>query len=272
MRASSRLRIESMPSRAPSRSSTGKWRMWWPSMISSASCSGVLSVAESTGDVISSATGTVSGSRRLSASFFITSRSEKTPTTLFSPSTTATAPTPFFSIMRMESATDACRCTVAGCPSHMERMLIIRPPIMRSGWRKLKRLLGRADDGFGFDLDQHLGIDERAYLDHAGCGPDVFKELAVGAPDLLPVPADVDDVHARAHHIFHGSARFLECGFDVAQGLHGLGVGVAFTDDRAALASSRSSGDVDGVAELHRARVADDGLPGSTAGDVLSHM
>src|SRR4051812_30851077 len=197
-------------------------------MISRASCSGVFSFAESTGEVISSATGTISGSRRLSASFFMTSRSEKTPTTLSSPSTTATAPTPFLSIMRMESATEACRCTVAGWPSHIARTLIAslpETPIMRPVSRAPQVLFAFADDGFRLDLNQHLGIDQRGDPDHAGRRTDVAKDFAMSASHRAGMCGDVDHVHSGADHVFHRRSGFRKRALDILQSLHRLLVG-----------------------------------------------
>jgi hypothetical protein len=55
------------------------------------------------------------------------------------------------------------------------------------------------EDGFGFDLDAPLGV-EQCGDDHGGGGADVGEDFAVGAADLLPVfgageeDAGADDV------------------------------------------------------------------------------
>ena len=54
--------------------------------------------------------------------------------------------------------------------------------------------------GVGFDLDEHVGVDERANLDHGGARADGVEEFTVSAAVFLPA-TDVGDKHARAHHV-----------------------------------------------------------------------
>ena len=103
-------------------------------------------------------------------------------------------------------------------------------------------------------------VDQPRDLDHRGRGTDVAEDLAVGAPDLLPV-ADVDDVHARADDVFQARPRLLERRGDVPERLHGLGVRIALADDLSVRSGRGGARDVDDVADADGARVADDRLP-----------
>src|SRR5579885_2659475 len=88
------------------------------------------------------------------------------------------------------------------------------------------------NDGIGLDLDEHHRVDQAADFHHCGGRANRAKELAVRLANLFPV-VDVAHINARAHDIVEAGARAFEDGFDVAQGLYGLGVGVARADDLA---------------------------------------
>src|SRR5579859_7728298 len=90
------------------------------------------------------------------------------------------------------------------------------------------------DNRLCLNLNQHVGIDEAFDLDHAGGGANFSEELAVRFADLLPVSFNVEDVDARAHHVFEAGPGSLQRGLDVFEGLEGLRVGVADADDLAA--------------------------------------
>src|SRR5581483_10366843 len=110
------------------------------------------------------------------------------------------------------------------------------------------------DDGFGLDLHQHLGQDERAHLDHACRGADGAEELAVGAANGFPVARDVDHVHAGANDIFQRRPGAGQRALDVAQRLDGLRVRIADADNAAVRRRRRCASDVHHVAQAHRAR------------------
>src|ERR1041384_5287223 len=81
-------------------------------------------------------------------------------------------------------------------PGNSGRGHCFRDPVSVPVSRAFRRSGAGADDGFGFDLDQHLRIDEAADLDHAGGRADGSEELTVHPADLLPA-GDVGPVHAR---------------------------------------------------------------------------
>ena len=64
---------------------------------------------------------------------------------------------------------------------------------------------------------------------------------------------DVGDEHARAHHVFQARSGLVQRGFDVAQRLHRLSVGVAHAHEVPIRAGSRRAGNVDRIAHSHRA-------------------
>lgn len=66
----------------------------------------------------------------------------------------------------------------------------------------------RLDHRVGFDLDEDLRRDQPAHLDHAGGGADVLEDVAVGFAELC------------------------QRRLDILEDLDGLGVGVAFADER----------------------------------------
>ena len=97
----------------------------------------------------------------------------------------------------------------------------------------------------------------------------VAEHLAVRPGELLPA-ADVGHVHPGAHDVVQRRAGPPERRLDVLERLRRLGVGIPHADDRAVGSGRRRAGDVHGVADPHRARVADDRLPGRATGDELS--
>ena len=125
---------------------------------------------------------------------------------------------------------------------------------------------GDGDDCVGFDFDEELGVNEAADLNHGGGRTDGAEELAVGAADRLPL-GDVGDIDAGADDVMKGCARLLECGLDGAEGLNGLKVRVARTDD-ARWRYRGCAGDEDLLADANRTGVADDRLPWPAARDV----
>ena len=90
----------------------------------------------------------------------------------------------------------------------------------------------------------------------------------MGAADLFPF-GNVGHVDARAHDVAQGRAGFCQRGFDVADGLDGLRAGVAHADNPSVRAGCGRAGNGNGVADAHRARVADNRLPRRSAGNVL---
>jgi len=89
----------------------------------------------------------------------------------------------------------------------------------------------------------------------------------VGATDRFPI-VDVHDVDAGADDVLHARPGLRERRLDVAEDLHRLCVRVVRADDRAVGADRGGAGDVDGRADAHGARVADDRLPSRAARDV----
>jgi hypothetical protein len=52
----------------------------------------------------------------------------------------------------------------------------------------------------------------------------------MGARDRF-IERNVGYIHARAHDVVEFRAGFLQRGLNVSQGLHGLGIGIALTDN-----------------------------------------
>src|SRR5580704_14560354 len=125
------------------------------------------------------------------------------------------------------------------------------------------------EDGVGFDFDEHVGGDELADLQHAGRRADGSKNFAVSAADFFPV-GDVHDIKASAYNVVKGGAGFEQGGLTILDGLQGLDVDIADADDIAVGASGGGAGDGNDVADTHGSRIANDGLPGGTAGNVLT--
>jgi hypothetical protein len=119
-----------------------------------------------------------------------------------------------------------------------------------------------SDDRFGFDFDEHVGVDQAANLDHDCGGANVAKHFAVRAADLLPI-GDAGDVHARAHYVVQRSAGALQGAGDVFENLPRLPPGIAFADDFTLGIGGRSARDVHDITDADGAGVADDGFPGS---------
>ena len=86
------------------------------------------------------------------------------------------------------------------------------------------------------------------------------KHFAVRASDRFPL-TDVDDVDTRAHDILQRRACARERRRDVGERLLRLPVRVARADDRPAAVGGSRARNEHLVADPHRARVADDGLP-----------
>jgi len=160
--------------------------------------------------------------------------------------------------------------TTLGLPgAYVAAMLVIRwvwkKPDRRARLPFQRSLLAYV--GVGFDFDQHVGVDQFADFDHGGGGHDSFEELAVGAAGFFPA-RDVGDEHSCADDVFERCSGFFESGLDVADRLHGLGVHVAFADDLAVGAGGGGAGHVDVPAYADGARIAYDGFPLCSGGDV----
>src|SRR6476659_3493879 len=117
-----------------------------------------------------------------------------------------------------------------------------------------------SDECVGFDLHHHARVEQGADLEHGGDGTDVGEDLAVGAPDDLPL-RDVGDEHARAHDVLQARADLRERRLDVGERLLGLDVGVAGAGDGAVLRRRRAAGDPHMRSGAHHPAVADDRLP-----------
>jgi len=100
-------------------------------------------------------------------------------------------------------------------------------------------------------------------------GANIAEELSMRLADFLPL-GDVGHKHARADDVFHAGANLLQCGFDILQGLHGLGVGVSHTNNLPVRSGCGGSRDMDVGSNLHCARVTHNGFPRCAAGDVRS--
>src|SRR5580698_9536521 len=116
------------------------------------------------------------------------------------------------------------------------------------------------DDRVGFDLDEHLGLKQPGDDDHARRRADRAEEFAVGARDVF-AEGDVGDVGARADHVGELRAGLRERGFDVADGLESLRVGIAFADELSVGIPCHGAGDAHVRADAHRARKSNDRLP-----------
>src|SRR5215472_1203087 len=126
------------------------------------------------------------------------------------------------------------------------------------------------NDCFGFDLYQHLRRDQLGNLDHRSHGTDVAEELSVGLAYFLPIGGNVGHVHTRADDVFQATSCFLEGCFNVADGLHGLRVGIAHAHDASIGARGGRTGHMNNVAYAHRPGITDDWLPLGSAGKVLT--
>src|ERR1700731_1824846 len=120
------------------------------------------------------------------------------------------------------------------------------------------------DIGVGLDLNQHLGRDERADLNHGGGRPNPAKKLAMGSADLLPI-RNIDHKHPSADDVFQGGPGHVQSSFNIFQSLHSLGVRISPADNVPIGSRGRSPRDVNMGTEFHRARVSDDGFPGCAA-------
>src|ERR1700678_1298511 len=52
------------------------------------------------------------------------------------------------------------------------------------------QLLLLPDDRVGFDLQQHLRLNQFGYFDHACCRTDASENFAMRPPDVLPILSD----------------------------------------------------------------------------------
>lgn len=125
------------------------------------------------------------------------------------------------------------------------------------------------DDGFSFDLHQHLRSDQPGHLHHAGDRADLTKEFPVSPANFLPL-RDVDDVHPGADYVVQISTQALQGSLDVAERLYGLPVGIANAHDFAGGAGGGGAGHVHVRANPHRAGIPDDGLPSGSGGERVS--
>ena len=57
-----------------------------------------------------------------------------------------------------------------------------------------------ANDSVGFNLNQHVRIDQALHLHHGGRGPNRPEHFAMCATDFLPL-IDIGHINARTHHI-----------------------------------------------------------------------
>ncbi len=125
------------------------------------------------------------------------------------------------------------------------------------------------NDRVGLDLHQHLWRDQFTHLHHARRRPNVLEEFAVSAPDLLPL-RDIDHVDARADDVLHCGSGPLQRGLDVSKRLERLHVGIAGAHNLSIGTRGCRAGYADVIANTHGPGIAHDGLPGCSAGDVLS--
>src|ERR1017187_2496686 len=125
------------------------------------------------------------------------------------------------------------------------------------------------DISIGFDLEQNLGRDQSAYLDHRGCGANFAEEFSMRLADFLPL-RNVGYKHSRAHHILHAGAGFLQGALDVFQYLHGLGVRISHAHNVAVRPRGGGARDMDIRSNPHSTRVTHNRFTGCAAGDVHS--
>src|SRR5215467_4889032 len=104
-----------------------------------------------------------------------------------------------------------------------------------------------ADNRVGFDLHQHIGIDQRAHLNHRGGWADIAEGFAVRTADLFPA-RNIGYVDARTHDVGELCTGLRQRTLDVGDGLLGLRICVALADELAARIGRGRAGDPDLVA------------------------
>src|SRR5262245_13629102 len=123
---------------------------------------------------------------------------------------------------------------------------------------------GRADDGLGLDLDEHLRADQRRDAEQRRDGSDVAQRLQPG-PGIVVRPAQIGQERLGVDEVLARPARL---GQGAEDGLHGgarLPVHVAHALDHAPRSQRRGAGDEHAIAHPHGPRVRVlllDGPPG----------
>src|SRR5215472_8931474 len=124
-----------------------------------------------------------------------------------------------------------------------------------------------ADVGVGFDLEQHVGVDQSSDFHHCRSRPDVAEEFSMRSPDLLPI-RDVPHKRACAHHVLHACACLLKRRLDIPERLYRLGVRITHTHDLSIRTGRRRSSYMHKRSDPNGSRVTDYRLPWSTTGDI----
>jgi len=112
----------------------------------------------------------------------------------------------------------------------------------------------------GAKYTYYEGYHELAYLHHRAGWTDLSEHLAMRPADGFPL-RDVGHENARAHNISQRRPGALQRRRDVVEDLSGLRIGIADADDLAVGVCRSGAGQIDVVADAHRARIADNGLP-----------
>jgi hypothetical protein len=91
-------------------------------------------------------------------------------------------------------------------------------------------LLGVADNRVGFDLDQHVAINQSRHFDHTRRRADSAEDFAVRPADVLPI-TNIGHVDARPYDVFQPRASLFQRTGHVLQRLDCLRIRVASADN-----------------------------------------
>src|SRR3990172_807308 len=119
-------------------------------------------------------------------------------------------------------------------------------------------------DRVGFDLDEHLRVDQCADLHHSG-GRRVLAECIMMRQAVLLPAADVSNEQACAHHAGQIRPQVLQGALDDLQAAPRLGRSVARGETFASLVYWCSPGDINVIAGAQGPAVTHTGLPRRTA-------
>jgi hypothetical protein len=81
------------------------------------------------------------------------------------------------------------------------------------------------DNGVSLDLNEHVRVDQRRYLDHGRCGLDITEDLRVRPANRFPL-RDIGDEDAGPNHASKACACLVQRFFDDFDAAPGLTVGI----------------------------------------------
>src|SRR6476659_1167328 len=162
-----------------------------------------------------------------------------------------------------------CPCALVMRPSYSKSRRSARAwPAPATPRASVALALGGALLGDEFDLDEHLGIQERQHVNEGERGADVAEDLAVGPAGLFPL-ADVRQVQLGLHHVLEAEAGLGQHGAELLQDVAGLGIEVLAHDS--VLTAGGGRGDVEGVVHLDSPGIAEGLFPGGAGTEGLAH-